>query len=518
MLPTATLLTDAAQLADRYRTALDHVPGAVLIYEAVRSPTGRVVSFQRVYANQMAAEYLRQSTETFTRPATFATLAQQLEVDYQPVALRVLQTGQIHREEVPFVTQTNRHFWFDMTISPTETGVIASFIDITASKSLSATERAQTERLRQIVAHSFNGILVGEAIRDEQDRIVDFRLVLANRAAATMRGRNNVDLTDTLLESLPTLRVLPLPGHPGGQPIFDAYVAVVQTGQPLQYEIEYRHDGLNGWYRVMANKLNDGLVLTFLDTSATRQSQRDLEETVLQLRQTNEHLAQFARIASHDLQEPLRKIQTFGDLLEAQLPQPADPSLLYVVRRMRASAARMQGYVKDLLAFARLTNTTQPFGPVPLTALLTNIVTELPPAEAASVSVGLLPVVVGDGVQLHQLFSSLLNNAFKFGQAGRPVQVQVSARYADRADRPPGLTSRSGRVVAIDVTDNGMGFDEKYLDRIFAIFQRLNRPDEFAGNGMGLAIARKVTDNHQGAISARSHPGVGATFTVWLPM
>ncbi len=520
MLPTTTV-TDPIQLAHRYKTALDHVPGAVLIYEAVYSPSGRLVSFQRVYANRMANDYLQKPTDAFTRPATWQTLAQQLEVDYQPIALHVLQTGKAHHEEVPFVTQSNRHFWFDMTISPTETGVIATFIDITASKSLSATERAQTELMRQIVSYSLNGILVTEAIRDEQDQIIDFRLVLSNRAAQTMRGLNKPGLADTrtLLQEFPMLRVIKVPDIPHGQTIFEAYCTTVKTAQPLQYEVEYRHDGLNGWYQVMVNKLNDGLVMTFIDVSANRQNQRALEETVQQLQQTNEHLAQFARITSHDLQEPLRKIQTFGDLLERQLPQPADPSLLHLVQRMRASAGRMQWLIKDLLVFSRLTSPAQPFEPVPLTPLLNGIVSEL--IEAASpnpIRVSLLPVVVGDADQLHQLFACLLSNALKFSQPGRDADVQVTARYADPSDRPPGLVTRSGRLVAIDVADNGIGFDEKYLDRIFAMFQRLNSPEDFAGNGMGLAIARKIADNHHGVITASSQPTQGATFTVWLPM
>ncbi len=516
---TITTPTDPAHLAHRYQTALDHVPGAVLIYDAVRSPAGRVVSFQRVYANRMATEYLNQSTDTFIRPATRPTLAQQLEIDYQPKALQVVQTGQPYREEVPFVTQSNRHFWFDMTISPTETGIVVSFIDITASKSLSATERAQTELFRQIVSHAMNGILVVDALRDDQGQIVDFRLVVSNRAAAAMRGRDKTSLPSTLLTEFPMLRVMNLPGAAQGYTIFDAYVAVIQTEQPLQYEIEYRHDGLNGWYQVAAHKLNDGLVITFLDSSVSRESQRDLEETVQQLRQANEHLAQFARIASHDLQEPLRKIQTFGDLLESQLPQPADPSLLHVVRRMRASASRMQWLIKDLLAFSRLTTPLQPFRPVPLSALVTDVLAEMTrQGVVGQVRIGLLPVVVGDAAQLQQLFECLLSNALKFTRPDRPAQVQITARYADRAERPPGLITRSGRIVAIDVIDNGIGFDEKYLDRIFSIFQRLNSPDEFGGNGMGLAIARKVTDNHLGAITAHSQPGQGATFTVWLPM
>ncbi|AUD04234.1 GAF domain-containing sensor histidine kinase [Spirosoma pollinicola] len=248
---------------------------------------------------------------------------------------------------------------------------------------------------------------------------------------------------------------------------------------------------------------------------------RQLQETIYDLQRSNANLQQFAYIASHDLQEPLRKIQSFGDLLQAQhaveLGKGAD-----LVVRMQTAARRMSGLIKDLLTFSRISTRQEATSSVPLNQVINTALQdlEIPIREAgAHIEIDLLPVVHGDFGQLGQLFQNLLSNALKFRQQDVPTHIQIRAQITPATALPASV--KPARKVAmyhrIEVTDNGIGFDSKYLDRVFQVFQRLHSRSEFSGTGIGLAICEKVAINHGGAITAISQPGLGATFQVYLP-
>ncbi|HEX9956550.1 MAG TPA: ATP-binding protein, partial [Fibrella sp.] len=194
------------------------------------------------------------------------------------------------------------------------------------------------------------------------------------------------------------------------------------------------------------------------------------------------------------------------------------------LRRMRLAAKRMSLLIRDLLAYSRLSSTPTVFEPVSILALVTDIVDDLEIAITKSgvqITVGELPDVPGDSTQLRQLLQNLISNAIKFTHmpAGA-AQVAITSRPVNGADM-----ATSANVEAdvqklfweISVQDNGIGFDPKYLDRIFEVFQRLNSRQQFAGSGIGLAICKRVAENHGGWITAESQPGQGATFRVYLP-
>ena len=361
-----------------------------------------------------------------------------------------------------------------------------------------------------------------EAIRDSDKQIVDFQFVLANRAGNLAPGVSADQLTrSTLLTQFPSVYRVPFPGNDSteAQTIFERYVDIVATGVPVTYDVDYQHDGLSGWYWIAVGKLNDGLIINFLDISDLKQAQQQLEHTNRELRQTNQNLEQFAYVSSHDLQEPLRKIQSFGDLLIERLGDRTDQDTGDIVRRMQGSARRMQVLVKDLLAYSRLATRQEEFGLVQLNQVLTESLDDLEPLvseKKATISVGVLPTLPGDAVQLRQLFLCLIHNALKFHQPGQAPRVDVFGAVADPDDLPISLAESKHRYVAVSVRDNGIGFDEKYVDRIFTIFQRLHGRGQYDGTGIGLALARKVVENHGGTLMAKSSAGQGATFTAWL--
>lgn len=275
-----------------------------------------------------------------------------------------------------------------------------------------------------------------------------------------------------------------------------------------------------------------GTVLIFKDVTSRKQAENALAEKAEELARSNAELEQFAFVASHDLQEPLRKILAFGDRLRAkceglQLNEGRD-----YLERMQNAAARMQRLIQDLLTFSRVISRSQPFALVDLGAVAREVIGDLELQLEKShgvIEVGELPTVEGDAVQLRQLFQNLISNSLKFQPPGGAPKIRLKSRmvglgsadgHTARLKRSPTGQAQSAaeEFAEISVEDNGIGFEEKYLDRIFVIFQRLHGRQEYEGTGIGLAVCRRIVDRHCGSITARSKPGEGATFVVSLPV
>lgn len=262
-------------------------------------------------------------------------------------------------------------------------------------------------------------------------------------------------------------------------------------------------------------------LLTDLDRLVQERT-KQLEELVHDLKRSNQNPEQFAYIASHDLQEPLRKIQQFGDLLQNQYPSELGEGNAYL-ERMQTAARRMSTLIRDLLSYSRIATQRETSRRVPLSTLLEAVLQTLDrqiQETNATLQIGALPEVAGNRSQLEQLFQNLLSNALKFSQPGVRPQIQIQASQVAVVDLPDDIKPQQ-RALAyhlLEVIDNGIGFEEKYLDRIFQVFQRLHGKNEYAGTGIGLAICEKVVANHGGVITASSQPGQGATFSIYLPV
>ena len=257
------------------------------------------------------------------------------------------------------------------------------------------------------------------------------------------------------------------------------------------------------------------------DITERKKGEEDLRQAVEKLERSNEELERFAYVASHDLQEPLRKVRVFGDMLEAEYGEAlADEGRDYL-RRMRGAATRMGALINDLLTFSRVKTRDVSFAPVDLGELTRIVVSDLMvriDETGGTVDVGDLPSIVADPSQMRQLLQNVLGNALKFHRKGVPPVVSIRGRLmapseaGGARDAPDG-----GPVCVLEVTDNGVGFDEAYLERIFAPFQRLHTRTEFDGSGVGLAVCQRIVERHGGRITARSIEGRGSTFVVTLP-
>jgi signal transduction histidine kinase len=265
--------------------------------------------------------------------------------------------------------------------------------------------------------------------------------------------------------------------------------------------------------------LGGGDEISQVDT-AFQQMARALARRTAALTASNQELQNFAAVASHDLQEPLRKIEAFGSRLAAKSADALDPQGREYLQRMIAAAGRMRTLITDLLTFAQVTTKAQPFVPVDLAQAAQEALTDLEArieASSAQVELGPLPTVEADPLQMRQLLQNLIGNGLKFHWPGEPAWVRVEGKILDAIPSAEAEQTLPARC-EVRVQDNGIGFEEVYLDRIFELFQRLHSRNEYEGTGMGLAICRKIAERHGGGITAQSAPGQGATFIVTLPL
>ena len=252
-----------------------------------------------------------------------------------------------------------------------------------------------------------------------------------------------------------------------------------------------------------------------------RRAEARLQTYTVQLEQSNRDLQEFANVASHDLQEPLRKIQAFGDRLQARYAEKLDEDGRDYLARMQSATRRMQTLINDLLTYSRVTTRAQPFTPVSLTDVVGEVISDLEvrlEESGGRVEIDNLPTIEADYLQMRQLLQNLIGNALKYHRPDCPPVVKVYADSLAAAERPGNGTPATGGRYRIIVEDNGIGFDEKYLERILQPFQRLHGRGQYEGTGMGLAICRKIVERHSGMVQAKSVPGQGATFIVTLPI
>jgi len=304
--------------------------------------------------------------------------------------------------------------------------------------------------------------------------------------------------------------------HPDDRERVEGFLreTLARPGENIPFERRARRaDGSWRWLDgVGRNLLGDpavrGIVTNSRDVTDRVEVRSRLEAYARELERSNRELQDFAYVASHDLQEPLRKIHAFGDRLAAQHAAALGDQGQDLLRRMQAAARRMQTLIQDLLAYSRVGTRAEPFVPVDLARVAGEVIADLQASideSGGRVEVGPLPPVRADAMQMRQLLQNLIGNALKFHREGVPPLVRLTGAEA------------AGGTVELRVEDNGIGFDPRYRDRIFTPFERLHARTAYEGTGMGLAICRKIVHRHGGEIGTESAPGEGAAFIVTLP-
>jgi len=256
------------------------------------------------------------------------------------------------------------------------------------------------------------------------------------------------------------------------------------------------------------------------DITERKRAEEELKNFAARLERSNTELQDFASVASHDLQEPLRKVQAFGDRLKAKCGDALDADGRDYLERMQNAAGRMQTLINDLLTFSRVTTQARPFVPVNLGLVANEVLSDLETrieTTNGTIEIGELATIDADPMQMRQLLQNLIGNALKFNRPGVPPIVKIGGQichnFGANKDEPA-----ANATYCLTIEDNGIGFEEKYTDRIFKIFQRLHGRSEYEGTGIGLAVCRKIVERHGGKITAHSVPGKVTTFIVDLPV
>jgi PAS domain S-box-containing protein len=251
-----------------------------------------------------------------------------------------------------------------------------------------------------------------------------------------------------------------------------------------------------------------GAVIAFTDITQRRQAEKQLQETAVALERSNKELEQFAYVASHDLQEPLRMVASYVQLLARRYTDKLDADANEFINFAVDGAKRMQTLINDLLTYSRVGTRTKPLTMTDCEMVLQDALNNLQIAIAESGAVithDTLPIVLGDNVHLSQLFQNLLSNAIKFRHRGEAPSIHIGAE-------------RRTTEWVLSVHDNGIGIDLRHAERIFQIFQRLHTRDEYPGTGIGLAVCKKIVERHGGHIWVESQPGHGTTFLFTFPI
>jgi two-component system CheB/CheR fusion protein len=429
---------------------------------------------------------------------------------------KVLETSESIEKEA---ATTDGHY-FILRLSPyirrdrSSDGVIINFVDVSQYKRL-------TSIVEGIFESSTNGITAKKSIRDAAHQIIDFEYVAVNDAAERMFHVDTGTLKGKrLLQTFQDAQ----------REYFKMYTRVVETGNPIQ--LEFYHESSDKWYETIVVKMLDGVVTTHIDITEKKKnadmiarnfedlkvtSQR-LSDTNIQLERSNFDLMQFASVASHDLKEPLRKIQAFGNILESKIQSKLSDTESGYLSKMISASNRMQVLIEDVLTLSKLSDDGLAKEKIDLNKIIKHISDDLEITireKNATIKVSTLPSIDAVPGQMHQVFQNLISNALKFANKKNPVvsitEQTISAEHAKELGINP------DEYVYIIVGDNGIGFENQYKEKIFGIFQRLHGRN-YEGTGIGLAIVRKIIENHGGFIYANGILNKGAEFHIILPV
>lgn len=498
-------------------------------------------SFIVKIANTRMYELWGRSADKLLDKPIFEGLPEASEQGLEAILREVFETGEaFHGSERPVTLPRNgstETVYLNFVYEPfregdgTISGIIAVAIDVTAQviarKKIEESEQELQQRVKDrtkelvkqnqlvenIMTNSSNGISVTEMVRDDKGDVCDARTILANDAAVRNTGLTREEyLSKTAREIDPGI-------------IESAYgqscINTLNTGEP--FVIQYFLELTGKWLELTVSRMDeDHLIHIFTDVTTVKETQLQLEKMLEELKRSNTNLEEFAYAASHDLKEPVRKILTFLERLKDSLKEKLNEQEKGLVERIETSSRRMQMLIDDLLRYSHVTSEAPDYEEIDLNKKLQLVLDDLAlkiEEKKAKVTVGDLPVVRAIRRQIQQLFQNLISNALKFTKPGIEPEITVSAKEVRGEDLPVQMhdEEKEKQFHLITVTDNGIGFDKENGERIFNMFQRLHGKAEYEGTGIGLAIVKKVVQNHNGYVWADSTPGEGATFSIALP-
>ncbi|HVG16138.1 MAG TPA: ATP-binding protein [Chitinophagaceae bacterium] len=489
---------------------LTHSSNAITVSEMIRDESGKIIDMKTILVNDAAVRNTGIPKEIYLSKTGAELDPNFVGSPYFDICVRCMETGE------PALTQYHLESadrWMEVTVSKMDgEHQIYIFTDVTTVKQAQISVEQAAERLSAVFNASQSGMFIFSPVKDEAGEVIDFRFVIANPSFAAY-----VAQTPDVLQGELGSTYFPGYLHNG---VFDMYKKTYLTGETLRQDVHYNVDQHNLYLDLLSTKVHDQVLVTFTDYTNIKKTQLELETFVEELRQSNIKLEEFAHAASHDLKEPIRKVSVFSERLKTSLAGRMTADESHIFDRMQNATERMTLLVDDLLTYSHISLTPMEMEEVDLNKKLQLVLADLEvPIEEkkATITVEELPIVRGYRRQLQQLFQNLVSNALKYSKEGVPPEIVISSSEVTGDEKSLDLPAGK-RFYMIEVKDNGIGFEQEQAERIFQMFERLHGKKEYAGTGIGLAITRKVVQNHGGYIWATSDPGNGATFKVLLPV
>jgi signal transduction histidine kinase len=485
----------------------------VMLLEPIRNDQGIVYDFRVEAANAAIKNQVGFPLDISAEPLLSHIFPTYKEHRFFDVYIRALESGEVQHKEL-YYKDRRLEGWFDLGVAPQDDSVVVTFVNITDSKMYQQAIERTAQQLNAIMNIAQSGIFLFSPVHNEEGEIVDFYFTKTNPALASYVGQKPEVLIGELGSKW-------FPGYKVNG-LFERYKETFITGKPNRFDFHYDEDEIDVWLDILATRLGDEVLVTFTDFTAVKKLQLQMETYVNELKRSNASLEDFAYAASHDLQEPLRKIHFFADRLKGKYHKELGSEGASMLDRMEAATGRMRTLIEDLLAYSRVSAKRTSFEEVNTDLLVREVLGDLEASiqeKGASIHIGVLPTLKGDPLQLRQLFQNIIGNALKYNRPEVPPYITINSTTVKGKHTGIEMLARSGAKVyhMIEIADNGLGFEQEHAERIFQIFQRLHGRSEYPGTGVGLAIVQKVVENHNGYIQAEGEPDKGATFRVWLP-
>ncbi|MGE5352639.1 MAG: sensor histidine kinase [Acidobacteriota bacterium] len=490
LLEELNVLRDQMQTLEYFKTAADYFPHVLALYDSER---------RFVFVNSYALDMSGLSLKDFIGHRDEEIFPPSVTRCYMPVLQKAIETLKPQTKECTIKFNTKRTLILTFIPMLDENGrlyrIMSNSFDITERKN-AETELAESELLfRKVWESSFDGM-----------RLINKKgiMVKVNDAFCSMVGMKKEELEG---ESFTKIY------KSSHEELLQKAVHRIQTRTVVPRYVE-KFDLWNGkgiWFEVSNNLLkvphsSPMLLSIFRDISQRKLVEDRLNRTIKKLEESNRELEQFAYIASHDLQEPLRMVSNYTQLLAKRYQNKLDETGREFINFAVNGAMRMQSLIKDLLAYSRVTTKARPFEPTDCNEILKVVLLDLKFAieeSRATITSGPLPEIMADPTQFRQLLQNLLSNSLKF-RTERPPEISISAEARDNE-------------WLFKITDNGIGIDPQYFERIFMLFQRLHDSGTYPGTGIGLAICKKIVERHGGRMYVESEPGRGTSFYFTIP-
>jgi signal transduction histidine kinase len=491
---------------------LQHSPSGITVYKAIRDEEGKVKDLQCIVANEVAEKFTEISNkDRLTKTVCELTPA----ISNSPLfekAVAPLNTGELFQTQY-FHEPIKK--WLELSVAKMDDDhLINLFADITFRKEAQIEIENAAERLQAVFIASQSGMFTFAPVRDDNGEVIDFRFIITNPSFASYVGQTPEVLNGELGSKW-------FPGY-FTNGVFEMYKKTYLTNEMQRRDIHYNVDGHDIYLDLQSTKVGDEVLVTFTDYTALKKAQLQLEKYIEELKRTNINLEEFAYAASHDLKEPIRKIHFFSERIKVMMKERMSDEEHRYFERIEKASKRMSNLIDDLLAYSMVTLKDKDFEEVDMNQLIDQVLDDLDleiEEKEAKITVDKLFTLQGHHRQLQQAFQNIIGNALKYSKPGTPPQIKITAEKTHAKDTGLILPVAEQNQVynIISIQDNGIGFEQQDAERIFKMFTRLHGSTEYRGTGIGLSIARKVAENHNGFIIAESEPQKGSIFKVYLP-